>query len=110
MEGDYKKFKSWREEQKDITWNFKEQMAMYCEADVALLAKAILKLRKIFKDKLDVDPWRYSTIASLCMDIYKCKFMFEKSIVANEDDKESSIQCKGWPGLCILITVTYSPR
>ena len=69
-EGSYECFLAWYDEQKGSTWDFKEQMALYCEADVVLLAKAILKFRKIFKDKLDVDPWRYSTIASLRMDIY----------------------------------------
>jgi hypothetical protein len=86
----------WHRQQQGLTWNFKEEMEKYCEADVVLLAKAILKFRQIFKNRLDVDPWRYTTLASLCMAIYRGKFLPDKSIVANEDNKQSSMECKEW--------------
>ena len=42
-------------------WNFKEEMIKYCRADVEVLSKAVLTFRKMFKDKLDIDPFRYVT-------------------------------------------------
>ena len=70
-----KEFKQWYASQMFRTdWNFKEEMKKYCEADVALLAKTVLKFRKLFLDSLDVDPFRYVTLASLCVSIYINKF------------------------------------
>ena len=46
-------------------------MVRYCRADVEVLAKAALTHRKIFRHMIDVDPFWYVTLPSLCMDIYK---------------------------------------
>ena len=60
-------FKPWHESQQNITnWSFKSEMVKYCRADVELLSKTVLKFRKMFKDNLDTDPFRYTTLASLC--------------------------------------------
>ncbi len=92
-----KDFKQWYETQKDRTnWNFKDEMKKYCEADVVLLAKTVLKFRKLFLDSLDVDPFIYVTLASLCMSIYVNKFMPSKKIVGNATDKNISLGCKEW--------------
>ncbi len=77
-------------------WSFKQAMKDYCRADVELLSKAILKYRKIFKDKFDVDPFRYITLASLCMAIFRGCFLPEKSIVSSEPNKHVSNVCKEW--------------
>ena len=71
-------------------------MVTYCRADVELLSKTILKFRKMYKDKLDTDPFRYTTLASLCMSIYLNKFLPEKTIVGNNHQKQDSIVCREW--------------
>ena len=71
-------------------------MKKYCVADVVLLAKTVLKFRKLFLDSLDVDPFRYVTLASLCMDFYVNKFMPFKTIVGNATDKNISLGCREW--------------
>ena len=63
---------------KRTDWSFKHEMKKYCVADVVLLAKTVLKFRKLFLDSLDVDPFRYVTLASLCMSIYINKLMPSK--------------------------------
>ena len=65
--------------------------------DVDVLAQAVLKFRDIFM-KLDVDPWRYVTLPSLCKDMYinKFKFMPEKTIVGNTSNKPVSRVSKEW--------------
>ena len=71
-------------------------MAKYCKADTELLSKSILVFRKMFKDKLDIDPFRYVTLASLCMAIFRGCFLPKKSIVANEQNKPVSTVSKEW--------------
>jgi hypothetical protein len=75
----YKEFKQWYdkyvETQNDIFvddnqfWEFNKEFNKYCMLDVDVLAQAVLKFRDIFM-KLDVDPWRYVTLPSLCKDMY----------------------------------------
>ena len=71
-------------------------MEKYCRADVELLSKTVLKFRKMFIDKLDTDPFRYTTLASLCMSIYSNKFMPDKTIVGNNSNKQDSLVCREW--------------
>jgi hypothetical protein len=92
-----KDFKPWYDKQAEITdWSFKDEMQKYCRADVELLSKTVLKFRKMFIDKLDTDPFRYTTLASLCMGIYMNKFIPEKTIVGNNTEKQDSIVCREW--------------
>jgi len=63
-------------------------MIKYCRADVELLSKSVLKFRRMFKIDLDVDPFRYVTLASLTMSIYRGKFIPDNTIVANEQNKK----------------------
>ena len=71
-------------------------MQKYCKLDVEVLARTVLIFRKLFIESLDVDPFRYVTLASLCMSIYTSKFLPDKSIVANATDKHISLVCKEW--------------
>jgi hypothetical protein len=55
-----------------------------------------LKFRKMFKDKFDIDPFRYATLASLCMSLYRGLFMPEKKIVANDNNRNISKVSREW--------------
>ena len=63
-------------------------MERYCKVDVTLLSKAVLESRKMFI-KFDVDPFRYVTLPSLCMAIYRGMFLPDATIVANEQNQKS---------------------
>ena len=90
-------FKPWYDKVKDTTdRNFKEELIKYCRADVVLLAKAVLKFRKLFLETVDTDPFKYITLASLCMSIFRNKFMPENTIVSHATDKTVSTVCKEW--------------
>jgi hypothetical protein len=89
-------FLKWYNEVKNEEWDFKKEFLKYCQADVDLLAKAICKFRAIFKNMLDVDPFRYVTLASLCKEIYINKFIPENTIVGNASNKPISQVCKEW--------------
>ena len=82
---------------KKITdWNFKLEFIKYCRADVELLSKTVLCFRKLFKTSLDTDPFRYTTLASLCMSVYLNKFLPDKTIMGNTTEKQDSIVCREW--------------
>jgi hypothetical protein len=91
-------FKPWYDEQVKLNrpWHFKHEMQHYCKLDVEVLAKTVLKFRKLFLDDLDVDPFRYTTLSSLCMSIFTNKLMKDKTIVANATNKKDSIVCREW--------------
>ena len=68
-------FNKWYLEQADITyWNFKYEVVKYCRADVAVLCSAVLVFRKMFYENLNIDPFIYIILHSLCMNIYKGRF------------------------------------
>ena len=91
-------FKPWYDEfkQSGQTWIFQEQFRKYCRADVEVLSKMVLKFRKLFKDQFDIDPFRYATIGSLCVNLYRAKFMPARTMVSNENSKNDSKVCKEW--------------
>ena len=47
-------------------------------------------------EKLNIDPFRYTTLASLCMAIFHNRFLPEKSIVGNGANKATSKVCNEW--------------
>ena len=50
----------------------------------------VLKFRQMFYEQFDVDPFRYITISSLCLNLYLHKFMPLNTIVSNDATKPSS--------------------
>ena len=70
-------------------WCFRSEFIKYCEDDVLLLAKAVLAFRKIIKEKLDIDPFKYITLARLSMDSFINKFLPERTIVGCSNRKQS---------------------
>ncbi len=91
------KFEGWYAEQQGTTnWNFKEEMKKYCLADVEILARAVLSFRQLFYGKLNVDPFKYVTLPSLCMQLYKSKFMPDKTIASNDANKPISKVSREW--------------
>ena len=90
-------FNKWYLEQADITgWSFKDEMIKYCRADVEVLSRAVLVLRKMFYDNSNIDPFRYITLPSLCMNICKGRFLHDKPIVANDANKPISKVSREW--------------
>ena len=90
-------FNKWYSAQADITdWSFKHERIKYCRADVEVLSRAVLVFRKLFYDKLNIDPFRYITLTSLCMNIYKGRFLPDKSSVANDANKPIRKVSREW--------------
>ena len=90
-------FNEWYNEQINIkNWSFKDEMIKYCRADVEVLSRSVLAFRKDFYDNLNIDPFRYITLPSLCMNIFKSRFLPYKSLVANDANKPINKLASEW--------------
>ena len=91
-------FEKWYNEQTaaGVQFNFQEELQKYCNADVDLLAKAVFEFRDIFIRLVQVDPFAYVTLASLCKAVFIANDLPEKSIVGNEHNKTSSKVAREW--------------
>jgi hypothetical protein len=96
--GEYDRFKTWydNEVNNGVMFNLQVELHKYCEADVELLTIAVLKFRHIFIDMIQVDPFAYITLASLCKAIFIHHDLPERSIVGNENNKTSSKVSREW--------------
>lgn len=61
-------------------FDFKKEMAEYCKNDVIILRKACLRFRDEVLSTTKVDPLQCVTLASLCMKIYRTRFLPEDTI------------------------------
>ncbi|XP_035226307.1 uncharacterized protein LOC118198678 [Stegodyphus dumicola] len=66
-----KAFLSWYEEHKDDEFDFQAEILAYCRSDVDILRRCCLAFRSQFLNVSNVDPFRYVTIASACMAVYR---------------------------------------
>ncbi|XP_052760046.1 uncharacterized protein LOC128202914 [Mya arenaria] len=100
---------TWFESKKDEDFSFRQEMLEYCRSDVDILRQACLKFRELlitathtfalmdFKEKgkitrkmsaVFVDPFNFTTIASVCMGVYKTKYLKEDWEVKINDNNE----------------------
>ena len=89
-----KKFLEWYQEKIDSNyeWNMKKEMREYCISDVDILRRCCMKFREIYLDIADIDPFKYTTIASVCMAIFKGHYIvdgFNDDYYDLEGDKDS---------------------
>lgn len=82
-------FLQWHEEKKKsgAIFDFAKEIEMYCRSDVDILRRASLQFRKLMLEATSVDPFRYTTIASVCMAIYKAKFLNTHYRVTIKEDQ-----------------------
>ena len=87
---DRKEFLKWYDKkvESNYIWNQKKEMEEYCISDVDILRKCCLKLRSLYIEICEIDPFQYLTIASVCMAIYKYHFV-DKSYPARTSIFES---------------------
>nr|XP_042913168.1 probable DNA polymerase [Parasteatoda tepidariorum] len=72
MKSDVRKsFLEWHKERKNDVFDFAKEILAYCRSDVDILRRCCLEYRKELLNIANVDPFRYITIASSCMAIYR---------------------------------------
>ena len=77
-----KKFLQWHQDRinENYVFNFKKELEDYCRSDVDILRRSMLKFREDFITIANIDPLQYITIASVCMSVYRSKFIPENTI------------------------------
>ena len=98
------KFLKWYQDRLDenFVFDFKKELKEYCRSDVDILRRSMLKFREDFIDIANIDPLQYITIASVCMSVYRSKFMPKdtigiiKNIVRNEMFSKISVKWLNW--------------
>ena len=82
MADDRKKFLKWHQDSVDenYVFDFRKELEGYCRSDVDILRRSMLKFREDFITIANIDPLQYITIASVCMTVYRSKFMPENTI------------------------------
>ena len=66
---DKETFDQWYCTVKDKVFNFKEEMYKYCKSDVDILRKGCLIYRQNILELFEIDPFSYTTLASVAMAI-----------------------------------------
>ena len=76
------KFLKWHQERvnENYVFDFKKELKDYCRSDVDILRRSMLKFREDFITIANIDPLQYITIASVCMNVYRSKFMPKRTI------------------------------
>jgi len=82
-------FEKWYNEKinENYIFNFKEELEAYCDSDVDILRRGGLEFRKQFLDIANIDPFCYTTIAGVCMAIYRSKYLLEETIAVLDKEK-----------------------
>ena len=75
-------FSKWHAERvnENYIFNLQKELLEYCTLDVDLLRQGCLKLREQFLEIENIDPYRYLTLPSVCVAIYRSRYLKQKSI------------------------------
>ena len=75
-------FLKWYQERVDenYVFDFKKELEAYCRSDVDILRRGMMTFREDFLKIGNVDPLQYITIASVCMAVYRSKYMPKDTI------------------------------
>ncbi|XP_058890904.1 uncharacterized protein LOC117407014 isoform X1 [Acipenser ruthenus] len=92
MSKDRDDFYKWYDSIKMGVFNFRDEMAFYCKNDVEILKEACIKFRTEVYAIGQIDPFQCTTIASLCMAMYRSKFMPKDTIAIIPPDNYSEQQ------------------
>ncbi|XP_065208479.1 uncharacterized protein LOC135837206 [Planococcus citri] len=80
------KFKDWYKAHQDDVFDFQKELREYCDSDVDILRRACIALREQFLEIANVDPFRYMTLPSVCMSIFRSKYLKPNTLAVFEDD------------------------
>ena len=110
-----KEFMQWYDENKNNPFHFQNEMKEYCISDVDILLNACCKFRQLLKQETlaieeqdynpdefllktimsnSVDPFSFLTIASVCLGIFRAKFLPEIWSVLTMEKASLHPQCK----------------
>ena len=90
------KFLKWHQERvsEGYVFEFRKELEAYCRSDVDILRRSMLRFREDFIAIANIDPLQYITIASVCMNVYRSKFMPERTIGVIKDSVRTETHSK----------------
>lgn len=71
----------------NYVWNQQKEMREYCISDVDILRRCCIQFRELYLKIADIDPFQYTTIASVCMAIFKSKHIHDIDYENTDDDE-----------------------
>ncbi len=71
--------------QENYIFDMKKEIVEYCRSDVDILRKGCLKFREECLEIANIDPFQYLTIASVCMAVYRSKYIWNDTIAVVDD-------------------------
>ena len=76
------KFFKWYNDRisENYVFDFRKELIEYCRSDVDILRRSMTEFRKCFIETENIDPLRYVTITSVCVTIYRNRYMSSKTI------------------------------
>jgi hypothetical protein len=106
-------FFQWYEKNKESQFDFQKEIREYCISDVDILLKGCLEFRKLVKQATGneisefnpdtqsnvtrmengIDPFSYLTIPSVCLGIFRAKFLPEKWKILTNSEAEKNPEC-----------------
>lgn len=114
-------FLEWYELHKNYPFDFQKEMKEYCESDVNILLNACCKFKQLLREETAicetindphemlmktikthaVDPFAFLTIASVCLGIFRSKFLTETWAVLTEEEIKAHPTCRhDWKCQC----------
>jgi hypothetical protein len=61
-------------------FELKKDLLEYCNSDVDILRRSCLELRREFLGIANIDPFQYITLPSVCMAIFRSKYLKDKTL------------------------------
>ena len=91
--GKRKEFNEWYDKLKSegFVYNHAIETRDYCISDVDILKQSCVLFRQLYIDIADIDPFTYTTIASVCMAIFKGYYIVEDYHTKYKELEESLI-------------------
>lgn len=88
---EYSKAVSWYEAETG-PFNILERAKTYCQGDVLILKKGILKFRDLFLELSDdfIDPFQHITLPQICMKLFRYKFYTDKCLALLPDSSKQN--------------------
>lgn len=76
----------------DYVFDFRKEILQYCVNDVSILRESCLCFRRLFLQQTEVDPFRYITIASSVMAVFRSNFLKPETIAIVPNDNYRGVQ------------------
>ena len=75
-------FLTWYDQRiaENYLFNFKNELQSYCRSDIDILRPGMMLFPENFLKIANIDPLQYVTIASVCMAVYRSKYMSQDRI------------------------------